>query len=82
MLNTPRPLDRQRKTIPGWSRPIQKLNDGWPAIFLSSGMKRQQISVVQALGFDVLVAGNCQWRPRDKGTVVLVSHPVFGSKLV
>jgi hypothetical protein len=66
MLNTPHPLSRHRKTFFGWTRAVQQINDGRPAVVLSSGTKRQQMSVVQAVGFDVLVAGTCQWRPGDR----------------
>ena len=66
MLNTPHPLSRDRKTLFGLFRSVQQVNDGRPGVVLSSGKARQQMSVVQAIGFDVLVAGNCQWRPGDR----------------
>lgn len=66
MLNTPHPLNRHRKTFFGWSRAVQQVNDGRPAVVVSCGKARQQMAVVQAIGFDVLVAGNCQWRPGDR----------------
>ena len=69
MRNTPHPLSRHRKTFFGWSREVQQVNDGRPAVVLSSGKKRQQMSVVQAIGLDVLVAGNCEWRPGDRVAV-------------
>jgi hypothetical protein len=66
MLNTPHPLNRQRRTFLGWSRANQQVPDGRPAVVLSCGKTRQQMAVVQAIGFDALVAGNCQWRPGDR----------------
>ena len=66
MLNTPHPLSRHRKTFFGLLRSVQPVNDGRPQVVLSSGKTRQQMSVVQAMGFDVLLAGNCGCRPGDR----------------
>lgn len=66
MLNTPHPLSRHHQTFVGLSRSVQQINDGRPGAVLSYGETRQQMSVVQAIGFDVLVAGNCLWRPGDR----------------
>lgn len=66
MLNTPSSLNRHCRTFFGWGRSAQQNNDSRPAVVLSSGMTHQQMSVVQAIGFDVLVAGNCQWHQGDR----------------
>ena len=60
----------------GLSRSAQPADDGRPLVVLSVGKTRQQMSVVQALGFDVLVTGNCQWRPGDR----LVNRTHFGAE--
>ncbi len=69
MLDSSRPLSRNRRTFFGFSRTPLPANDGRPQVVLSVGKTRQMMSVVQAMGFDVLVAGNCQWRPGDRITV-------------
>ena len=73
MLNTPHPLSRYRKTFFGCTRAVQQVNDGRPGVVLSSGKTRQQMSVVQAMEFDVLVAGNCRCQPGDRIAVGFLS---------
>ncbi len=73
MLNSPTFLASVRRTRIGRSGELRKVSTRQQGVFLSSGTKRVPMSVVQAVGFDVLVSGAGDWKSGQRVNVGFIS---------
>ena len=73
MLNLPTFLATVRRTRIGRSGELREVSTRQPGVFLSSGNQRVPMSVLQAVGFDVLVSGAGDWKSGQRVNVGFIS---------